>query len=148
MQKPKGKLIFSGETKIIMRRIMKSKLKHVIGKLLFVITVSGVGLASCTYYTNDYDPSEAPDGVSFTDDVIPIFEAKCNDAGCHNGTIPPNLTRDVAYTSLMTGGYVVAEDAEGSTLYQAIDGGTMTTFASDLERSYIKKWIDEGALNN
>ncbi len=132
-----------------MRRIMKTKLKQMLGKLLFVFVVSGVGLASCTYHTNDYDPSEAPDDVSFNDDIIPIFDASCNSAGCHNtGGIPPNLTADVAYVSLIGGGYVDPGNSEGSVLYQSIDGGTMTTYATDLERSYIKKWIDEGALNN
>ena len=127
---------------------MKTKLKQMLGKLLFVFVVSGVGLASCTYHTNDYDPSVAPDNVSFEADIIPIFEASCNNAGCHNGTIPPNLTASVAYVSLIGGGYVEPGNSEGSILYQAIDGGTMETFATDLDRSYIKKWIDEGALNN
>jgi hypothetical protein len=136
------------KTKIIMRRIMKSKLRHLVGKLLFAIIVTGLGLASCTYHTNDWDPSVAPPNVSFGADIIPIFDASCNTAGCHNGSITPTLTEDVAYVSLMGGGYVVPEDSEGSILYQVIDGGTMQAFASDLELSYIKTWIDEGALDN
>lgn len=131
-----------------MRRIMKTKLRQLVGKLIFAIFVLGLGMASCTYHTNDYDPSEAPDDVSFEADIIPIFEASCNDAGCHNGSIPPNLTADFAYVSLIGGGYVEPGNSEGSSLYQAIDGGTMQVYATDLERSYIKKWIDEGALNN
>jgi len=132
-----------------MRRIMKTKLKHVIGKFLIAIMVSGMGLASCTYHTNDYDPSEPPDDVSFSEHIIPIFDARCNSVGCHNnGGIPPNLTEDVAYVSLIGGGYVEAGNSEGSVLYQAIDGGTMTGYATDLDRSTIKKWIDDGALNN
>lgn len=131
-----------------MRRIMKTKLRHLVGKLLFAIIVMGLGLASCTYHTNDYDPSEAPDNVSFGADIIPIFEASCNSAGCHNGSIPPTLTEDVAYVNLLGGGYVEPDNSEGSILYQVIDGGTMTAYATDLERSYIKKWIDEGALDN
>ena len=131
-----------------MRGIMKTKLKEVIGKIVIAIVTTGIGLASCTYHTNDYDPSEAPDNVEFKADIIPIFEASCNAAGCHNGSIPPNLTANVAYVSLIGGGYVEPENSEGSILYQAIDGGTMQTYATDLERAYIKKWIDEGALDN
>ena len=120
-----------------------------LGRLLFALFVSGLGLASCTYHTNDYDPLDVPDDVSFEADIIPIFEASCNNAGCHNGTIAPNLTAPVAYVSLIGGGYVEpGEPAEDSQLYQSIDGGTMTAYATDLERAYIKKWIDEGALNN
>ncbi len=132
-----------------MRRIMKTKLRQIAGKLLIAIIVMGMGMASCTYHTNDFDPSEAPDNVSFSDDIISIFDASCNSAGCHNqGGIPPNLTEDAAYVSLFAGSYVEPGNSEGSVLYQSIDGGTMTGYATDLERSYIKKWIDEGALNN
>jgi len=132
-----------------MRRKMKAKLKHFASKLVLAVAFVGCGLASCTYYTNEYDPSEAPDGVSFNDDVIPIFELKCNDAGCHNGSIPPDLRSDAAYVNLIGLGYVVpGTPAEDNSLYEVIDGGSMTVYASDLERSYIKKWIDEGAENN
>ena len=132
-----------------MRRIMKTKLGQLAGKLLFAIIVMGMGTASCTYHTNDYDPSEAPDNLSFSEQIIPIFNESCNSVGCHNeGGIPPNLTEDAAYVSLIGGGYVEPENSEGSELYIVIDGGTMTGYATDKERNYIKKWIDEGALNN
>ncbi len=132
-----------------MRRIIKIRLKQLLGNVLLFGWLAGFGLASCTYYTNEFDPSEAPDGVSFNEDVVPIFEANCNAAGCHNGTIPPDLRADAAYVNLIGLGYVVpGEPAESSKLYKSIDGGSMTVYASDLDRSYIKKWIDEGALNN
>ena len=141
--------IIQEKIEIIMRRILKTKLKQMLGKLLLAFIVSGLGLASCTYHTNDYDPLDVPDDVSFDADIVPIFEASCNNAGCHNGSIAPNLTRDVAYESLIRGGYVMPGTlAEDNSLYQAIDGGSMEAYATDLERAYIKKWIDEGALNN
>lgn len=132
-----------------MSEILKSKLSQIVAKLLVVAIVLGLGMASCTYHTNDYDPLEVPDDVSFEIDIIPIFEESCNSAGCHNGSIAPNLTRDVAYQSLIFGNYVVlGTQAEDNVLYQVIDGGSMQSYATDLERAYIKKWIDEGALNN
>lgn len=132
-----------------MRRIFKIKLRQFTGNLLFAIVFGGWGLAACTYYTNDFDPSEAPDGVSFETDIIPIFEASCNTAGCHNGTIPPDLRANSAYVQLLGLKYVVpGTPAEDNKLYQVIDGGSMNVYATDLERSYIKKWIDEGAENN
>ncbi|MCG8306020.1 MAG: hypothetical protein MI975_01425 [Cytophagales bacterium] len=132
-----------------MSRTMKIRLKHVIGKLFIAIVIAGAGFASCTYHTNDYDPLDVPDNVSFETDIIPIFEAGCNNAGCHNGTIPPDLRADVAYLSLIGGGYVVpGTQAEDNVLYQSIDGGSMEAYATDLDRAYIKKWIDEGAQNN
>lgn len=132
-----------------MRRITKTKLRQFTRNLVMIVVLGSCGLVSCTYYTNDFDPSEAPDDVSFGNDITPIFEANCNAAGCHNGTIPPDLQPDAAYANLIGLGYVVpGTAAEDNTLYQVIDGGTMTVYASDLERSYIKKWIDEGALDN
>ena len=132
-----------------MRRILKTKLRHLAGKLLFAIIITGYGLASCTYYTNDYDPLDVPDNVSFDADIVPIFEASCNTSGCHSGAVPPNLEREVAYKNLISGGYVTdIIAAENNILYQKIDGGSMEVYATDLERAYIKKWIEEGALNN
>lgn len=132
-----------------MRRIIKTKWEQMLGKLLFALLVSGLGLASCTYHTNDYDPLVVPDDVSFEEDIITIFEESCNNAGCHSGTITPNLTRPLAYNSLIGGKYVVpGTQAEDNELYQVLDGGSMEGYASDLQRAYIKKWIDEGALNN
>ena len=133
-----------------MRRILKTKLRQVTGKLLFAMIMAGCGLASCTYYTNDYNPAEVPDGVSFETNVIPIFEAGCIASGCHNGAIKPDLRSDVAYKALIKGGYVTdVAVAENNSLYQKIaDGGSMNAYATDLDRAYIKKWIEEGALEN
>lgn len=124
-------------------------LRQFTGKLLFLIIFAGGGLASCTYYENDYDPIVVPDNVSFEEHVIPIFEENCNNAGCHSGAIPPDLQRDVAYNNLLFGGYV-SEDgvAEGTILYDKIDGGSMDEHASDQDRAIIKKWIEDGAQNN
>lgn len=131
-----------------MNRVLKTKLRHFTSNLLLVIIV-GCGLASCTYYTNDFDPLDVPDDVSFEADIIPIFVASCTTSGCHSGTIPPDLRGDVAYKNLINGGYVTdITAAENNILYQKIDGGSMEAFATDLERAYIKKWIEEGALNN
>ena len=133
-----------------MRRILKTKLIQFISKLLLMIFIVGYGLVSCTYHTNDYDPLEVPDNVSFEADIIPIFEASCNTAGCHSGAIPPDLQSEVAYKNLINGGYVTdITAAENNILYQKIDiGGSMEVYATDLERAYIKKWIEEGALEN
>lgn len=132
-----------------MSGIFKTKLRQIAGNILFAIMLGGWGLVSCTYYTNDFDPSEAPDDLSFESDIIPIFEASCNAAGCHNGTIPPDLRANAAFVQLVGLKYVVpGTPAEDNELYQVIDGGSMTVYATDLERAYIKKWIDEGAENN
>lgn len=133
-----------------MRRILKTKLRQLTGNLLLTLFITGFGMSSCTYYTNDYNPAEVPDGVSFTTNITPIFETGCTNAGCHNGAIKPDLRSDVAYKSLIKGGYVTdVTVAENNSLYQKInDGGSMKAYATDLDRAYIKKWIEEGALDN
>lgn len=132
-----------------MRKIINSRVRQFTSKLLFVILIAGGGLASCTYYENDFDPLVVPDDLSFDEHIIPIFEESCDNAGCHSGTIPPDLQRDVAYKNLTNGGYVSLDgDAEGSILYQKIDGGSMEGFATDKDRAFIKAWIEDGAQNN
>ena len=127
-------------------------LKLIIGKpgqniALFLLLVM-LGASSCTYHTNLLEEIEVPDSVSFELNIIPIFEAQCNDAGCHSGAIPPDLRPDVAWNNLIFGGYVDTTNAEQSKLYLTIDGGSMTSYATDQDRALILQWIDEGAKNN
>lgn len=133
-----------------MRRILKTKWGQSTGKLFFAALISGFVMTSCTYYTNDYDPLVVPDNLSFEADIVPIFETKCNSAGCHNGSIAPDLRADNAFKGLTKGNYVNDDgNADNDLLYQKIDkGGSMEVYATDLERAFIKKWIEEGAQNN
>jgi hypothetical protein len=106
-------------------------------------------MAACTYDTNEFEEVVIPESVSFDTDVIPIFEANCNNSGCHSGAISPDLQRDVAYNNLILGGYVTdTTSADNNSLYQKIDGGSMTPYASDQDRAYIKLWIEDGAKDN
>lgn len=133
-----------------MNRILKIKVRHVTYNMLLTAMMVGLGLASCTYYTNEYVDIQVPEDLSFDGDIIPIFEENCNNSGCHSGTIPPDLRRDVAYDELIDGEYVTDfSTAENNLLYQKIDvGGSMEAFATDTHRAYIKKWIEDGAQNN
>lgn len=119
---------------------------------LLIILLSGFVLA-CTYDTIAPEKVEVPENVSFSVDVIPIFDAEpesCNSSGCHNtGGTPPDLTEDNAYNSLTFFGYVNTDDPEQSLLYKKITvDGSMGKFATDQERAIILKWIEQGALDN
>ena len=106
-------------------------------------------MVSCTYDEIKPKKVEVPEVVSFSVNVIPIFIAKCNAAGCHsNGGQPPNLTTPNAYTSLTFYGYVDTVDPEASILYEKISTGTMKENASEQDRAIILKWIQQGAENN
>ena len=132
-----------------MRNILKFNLLRLVGNSVLVMVLGAFSLASCTYYTNEFERVEPLDSVSFEIDVIPIFEANCNDAGCHNGTVSPDLQRDVAHDNLIFGGFVTdTTSAENNLLFQKIDGGSMSAYASDQDRAIIKQWIEDGAQNN
>lgn len=131
-----------------MRGKINAKLRRAAGRFIIVLLLCGCGLGSCTYYTNEFNP--VPENVSFNDDIIPIFNASCNGGGCHAaGAIPPDLTPENAYINIIGFGYVVpGEPAESSSFYMALDGGSMNDYATDQEKAYIKKWIDDGAEEN
>jgi len=132
-----------------MNRIIKARIRYFTGRWVLALVIAGYGMSSCTYYTNDYNPLVVPDNVSFEADIIFVFDVSCSIAGCHDGTISPNLRGDAAYKSLDRGGYIAEPGvAENNVLYQVIDGGTMDAYATDLDRAYIKKWLDEGAQDN
>jgi len=74
-----------------MRQIINFNLLRHFGSSVLVMVFGLFIMASCTYDTNEYEEVVIPESVSFDADVIPIFEAKCNSSGCHNGAIPPDL---------------------------------------------------------
>ena len=116
--------------------------------------------ASITLFTSCYydqvvpkEPDISDVGpMSFSNDIIPIFNASCNGAGCHNGAVSPYLTPAAAYSSLMNGGYIDVNNASNSELYQWMAGNrTLPMPLSGPNSTYNTKvlaWIDQGALNN
>ncbi len=124
---------------------------------LFVLGGALVLLAACE---NDKFEEELPvvkDNVSFALDIQPILNVQC--AGCHNpaANVEPDLREDFAYSSLMEGDEegIIPGDSEGSELVEMLewnseDGNNMpkATPLSPLNIALIRKWIDEGALNN
>ncbi len=118
-------------------------------KKIAAIFLLGVMISSCTSDIIKPKPVEVPDVVSFSANVIPIFDASCNASGCHaNGGIPPNLTPASAYTSLTFFGYVDVDFPEQSILYEKINTGSMAKYATNQDREIILKWIQQGALDN
>jgi hypothetical protein len=55
------------------------------------------------------DPNGPPAFVSFSGDLIPIFNTHCNGSGCHDATPShaPSLVPDKAYNALMSGGMLI-----------------------------------------
>lgn len=121
--------------------------------LLYIVLSISVFSVSCVS-----DTEEAPvEGgtVSYNSQIRPILESKCQ--ACHAGFFG-------SYSSVISsnaGSYgeklVIAGDAENSPLYDKVQlsvapkigarmpqGGALTS----TQVSFIKTWIDEGALNN
>lgn len=114
------------------------------GMLLF-------GTTGCLYETLPTPKIEVPDNdVSFSQEVIPIFDASCNGAGCHAaGAIPPDLSPANAYNAMISGGYIDTDNPESSEFYTKIaPGGSMERFITTEETGIILGWIQQGAQNN
>ncbi|MBZ5857223.1 hypothetical protein [Flavihumibacter profundi] len=91
--------------------------------------------------------------VSFTADIIPIFNSSCSLSGCHTtGGKSPDLTAANAYNSLMNGGYVNTADPESSVIYLWMTGKKSTPMPpSGINKDYnslMLAWIKQGAKNN
>ena len=91
--------------------------------------------------------------VTFTSDIIPIFNSSCNGSGCHNsGGKSPDLTASNAYNALMSGNYINLGDPQNSELYQWITGkrGTPMPVSGIIKdfNARILAWIKQGANNN
>jgi hypothetical protein len=98
------------------------------------------------------DPNGPPQFVSFSGDLIPIFNSQCNSTGCHD-EVPahaPSLVPEKAYNALISGGYVNTAVPNSSIIYTVVQSGSMPPTgalnASDTQK--ILDWIRNGAPNN
>jgi hypothetical protein len=122
-----------------------------IGSLLGMLML----IMNACYY-DEVLPQESVGDVgemSFSADIIPIFNASCNVSGCHNqGGQKPNLSAAGAYTSLINGGYINTTNPENSSLYKWMKGENGTPMpvsgSNETYNAKVLAWIEQGALNN
>ena len=91
------------------------------------------------------------DGVSFSEDLVPIFNNSCNFSGCHVSGHPIlDLSPANAYTDIFAKGTVDLDNPEQSSLYSKLveTGGTHANRSSITEQQLILAWIREGAKDN
>ena len=91
--------------------------------------------------------------VSFTGDIMPIFNNSCNTSGCHSaGGKSPELTTASAFNSLSAGSYFNTGDPVNSQLYLWMSGKKGNPMPlSGVNKDYnvlILAWIKQGAKNN
>jgi hypothetical protein len=131
-----------------MEKNMKLKVGVLLIGLLFVLN-------ACYY--DQVLPFEPPiidvgENVSFSADIIPIFNAACNTSGCHNGAVPPDLSPGKAHAALINGNYINTSSPEESELYLWMRGKrSMPMPLTGPDPTYnatVLAWIKQGALNN
>jgi|WetSurMetagenome_2_1015567.scaffolds.fasta_scaffold1104203_2 hypothetical protein len=125
--------------------MQKSKLRN-----MALVIMGLLVLAACTSKT--IVPVPVPTGpVSFSSDIVPIFNSGCAITGCHvAGNVAPDLTESKAYNSLMTMNLVDTLNPAGSVLYVKVSpGGTMNHYIQNpADVQIILNWITQGAKNN
>jgi hypothetical protein len=121
---------------------------------ILIFILFGVLFSGC-YYDNfiGAGDTEFDGNVSFSNDIIPIFNKDCNSSGCHNtGGIKPDLSATNAYDALLNGNYINADNPTESSLYQWMKGNRATPMpVSGSVAAYNSKvlaWIKQGSLNN
>ncbi|MFZ4543747.1 MAG: hypothetical protein ACOYOA_06840 [Saprospiraceae bacterium] len=124
--------------------------------IMAVVFMSAVvfSLSSCYKDSTVYpDTEEITRQVSFTTDILPIFNESCAVSGCHsNGGKAPNLSTASAFNSLTVGNYINTGDPESSVLYQWMAGKKATPMPIvGINKNYnalVLAWIKQGANSN
>lgn len=120
-------------------------------KTLLSLIVLAIIMSSCTYNwileEEVIDPTD-PDAeeVSFSSDIVPIFESKCT--ACHNGNQVPDLTPENAYSSLNSSRYVNTSSPEESLIYTKPHPDGNHIQYSEAQAALVLTWITQGAKNN
>lgn len=111
---------------------------------------------SCTKTTTVLiDNSPAVTGtVSFSKDIVPILTKSCATTGCHSGSVAPNLSSTVAYSSLKSGNYISTGSPATSLVYLWMTGKESATMPLGAQNNpsninaLMLAWIKQGANNN
>ena len=118
-----------------------------------LVLAIGIGFTSC--YKDvivpqlAFDPDGPPQPVSFKNELAPIFNSSCAQAGCHvSGAHKPYMASDVSYTQIVNGGFVNLALPKESTLYKMINGEMQQYIPSKSDRQKVYDWIRNGAPNN
>ena len=125
------------------------------GYFAIVFVIFTLSVIACEKFV--IEGPERPENVSFKENLIPIFTSNCT--SCHGGANSPNLKAELAYNSLISGGYVSVENSGESKLYKVLLERHKTygeklikdpksDSASYYLKDYILVWIEEGAENN
>ena len=129
--------------------------------LIVLVAAASVLVNSCddTVSAEDIDNRVIPDSdVSFTTDLLPVFNLKCSTGHCHNSSYMAGGYSMETWSSVVQAGIVNPGSPETSRLVWRIDakfgyelmppvGGSIVPLTENQVRG-IYTWIAEGANNN
>jgi hypothetical protein len=120
---------------------------------IFLLFFISVAVVSCKYdFIKKPEPINPGMQVSFSNDILPIFNNNNKCTGCHKpGGEMPDYTPPNAYNSIMENNVVNTTTPASSSLYTVPDpttsGHTWQKYTSN-EAQMVLLWIEQGALNN
>lgn len=106
---------------------------------------------------NNIDTTNYPcnkDTVYFQNQVLPIFSTYCTGTDCHSGPSPQEDIDLTSYSNIMASGKIIAHNSSKSKIYKSIidtdpdDRMPPTANLPQEKIDLIKKWIEQGAINN
>jgi hypothetical protein len=127
------------------------KYAFIIMVMLFALIVF---MQSCEYENFEIIEFNEGDTVSFSETVLPVLIGNCLGSGCHesSGGVPPDLSEEFAYISLIGGEYLDLENPEESKLYKRLISASKSMPPAgkmgETKTKTILQWIKQGALDN
>jgi hypothetical protein len=127
--------------------------------VIFILILSSILLISCedTQTIEDVDKIPIPaSNVSFSKHIFPVFNVKCNNSGCHNDESRAGGVSLTTWAGATDPRIVVKGDPTTSVMVWSIDRLPGAKWMppngypglTQEQRTGIKTWIAEGALNN
>ncbi|MEO8762170.1 MAG: hypothetical protein ABI388_11620 [Bacteroidia bacterium] len=119
------------------------------------LLVANACLFSCKKKIIDNSSTQPlPAVVSFSQHIVPVFNASCNSSGCHSGSSAAaglNLLSSVAYQQLFSKHEIDTVNVNSSNLHIEVASGAMPKGSNKLSEyniNLIQKWIQQKAKNN
>lgn len=124
-------------------------------KLFLLFALSALFATSCTYKFVEPEVEDLPnptDTISFSSDILPIFNDGNNCTSCHKaGATSPDLTSANAFSQITSLGLINTSDAAQSDIYYVpapISSSHNWKKYSEAQAQKVLLWITQGANNN
>lgn len=123
-------------------------MKRVIIYFSFAL-ITGLLYSGCYKDVISPEIEYAPQNVSFSNELAPLFAAKCTDVGCHvaGGKIPYLDDVKTSFKNIVGGNYINTVFPKESNFYKYVYG-EMSQYTTKEEKQKIYDWIRNGARNN